>query len=398
MSNGRVKRENNTLVIEQQSTGLKRPIPVEDVESLYVFGEVDLNSKVLNFLSQKRIALHLFNYYGHYSGTFHPREYLHSGFLLVKQAAHYSNQVQRTTLARETVQASAHSILRTLGYYVRRKGGAEAAEPVGEIAPTYEPMNAAAEVDFSEQESEIDATVKAGSLALDLEPESTTADAGYDPIAGLPRELHEEPARESLAGIYASIGSLAGQLAGADRVDVLRGLEGKMRERYYSAWGDILIDGWRLDRRVRRPPDNELNALISFGNSWLYTICLGEIYRTQLTPTIAYLHEPGDRRFSLALDLSELFKPLIVDRVIFKLVNTRQIDTSHFDKTMDGCLMNDAGKTMFLKELESKLATTIKHRRLGRSVSYRQLIRLECYKLVRHLTGLDKYKAFRAWW
>ena len=361
MSNGRVKRENNTLVIESQSTGLKRPIPVEDVESLYVFGEVDLNSKLLNFLSQKRIALHIFNYYGHYSGTFHPREYLHSGFLLVKQAAHYSNRVQRVALARETVQASAHSIMRTLGYYVRRKPGSaavEAAEPAGEIAPTSEAMNPAAEVDFSEQEAQIDATVRVESLVLDLEPDAM-GDAGYDEISGLPVGVAEEPSRESLAGIYASIESLAGQLADAPNVDVLRGLEGKMRERYYSAWGDILVDDWRLERRVRRPPDNELNALISFGNSWLYTVCLGEIYRTQLTPTIAYLHEPGDRRFSLALDLSELFKPLIVDRVIFKLINTRQMDTSHFDKSMEGCLMNESGKKIFLKELEDKLATTI---------------------------------------
>ena len=67
------------------------------------------------------------------------------------------------------------------------------------------------------------------------------------------------------------------------------------------------------------PPDNEVNALISFGNSHLYTVCLGELYRTQLTPTISYLHEPGARRFSLALDLSEIFKPLIVDRAIFRL-------------------------------------------------------------------------------
>ena len=101
-----------------------------------------------------------------------------------------------------------------------------------------------------------------------------------------------------------------------------------MRERYYQAWRHILSDGWTFERRVRRPPDNEVNALISFGNSLLYTVCLGEIYRTQLTPTISYLHEPGARRFSLALDLSEIFKPLIVDRAIFRLLNTGQLKDS----------------------------------------------------------------------
>jgi CRISPR-associated protein Cas1 len=171
-----------------------------------------------------------------------------------------------------------------------------------------------------------------------------------------------------------------------------------MRERYYEAWGHILSGSWEFSLRVRRPPDNEVNALISFGNSHLYTICLSEIYRTQLTPTISYLHEPGVRRFSLALDLSEIFKPLIVDRAIFRLLNTNQMKPEHFDRSLNGCYLTDAGKKVFLAALEARLGTTIHHRRLGRHVSYRHLIRLECYKLIRHLTEVETYKAFRAWW
>ena len=156
--------------------------------------------------------------------------------------------------------------------------------------------------------------------------------------------------------------------------------------------------GWEFTERVRRPPDNEINALISFGNAHLYTICLSEIYRTQLTPTISYLHEPGTRRFSLALDLSEIFKPLLVDRCIFRLVNSRQIKPEHFDRSLHGCYLSDAGKRLFIQALEERLSKTIQHRTLGRHVSYRHLIRLECYKLIRHLTGVEAYRAFRAWW
>ena len=149
---------------------------------------------------------------------------------------------------------------------------------------------------------------------------------------------------------------------------------------------------------MRRPPDNEVNALISFGNGHLYTICLSEIYRTQLTPTISYLHEPGVRRFSLALDLSEIFKPLLVDRAIFRLINTGQLQDSDFDRSMNGCYLTDSGRKKYLIALEERLSATIHHRRLGRHVSYRHLIRLECYRLIRCLTGLEPYKAFRAWW
>ena len=183
-------------------------------------------------------------------------------------------------------------------------------------------------------------------------------------------------------------------------MNALRGIEGKMRERYYQAWRHIVSgEAWAFERRVRRPPDNEVNALISFGNGFLYTVCLSEIYRTQLTPTVSYLHEPGARRFSLALDLSEIFKPLIVDRAIFRLLNTGQLKPAqHFDKSLDGCYLSEAGRKLFLAALEERLGATIKHRRLGRHVSYRHLIRLECYKLVRHLTGIEPYRAFRAWW
>jgi CRISPR-associated protein Cas1 len=382
LSNGRVRRDQNTIFIDQESTGLKKPIPVEDVDSLYVFGEVDLNTKVLNFLTQKHIPLHVFNYYGYYSGTYYPREYLHSGYMLVQQVEHYSDPVKRLVLAKETVRASAHSMLKNIAYYARRgAGSAEDKEPVGEIGT--EAVNSGVPTD-AETEAAVDTAVAIDDLS--------------DDAAG---ELDAEQAADSsssLGAILEAVTRLAVSIDSQTAIDDLMGVEGKMRERYYEAWGSILRDGWAFERRVRRPPDNEVNALISFGNSMLYTVCTSEIYRTQLTPTISYLHEPGARRFSLALDLAELFKPLIVDRAIFRLLNTRQMSESHFDKSLDGCVLNDAGKKLYLAALEERLGATIRHRRLGRHVSYRHLIRLECYKMIRHLTGIEPYRAFRAWW
>ena len=211
-------------------------------------------------------------------------------------------------------------------------------------------------------------------------------------------EIAFEEESEPLTDLRTTITNLAALIDSQPIVNAVRGIEGKMRERYYRAWPHILNTDWTFESRVRRPPDNEINALISFGNSVLYTVCLSEIYRTQMTPTISYLHEPGARRFSLALDLSEIFKPLLVDRAIFRLVNSGQLQSKHFDRSLNGCFLTDSGKKLFLSELENRLATTIKHRRLGRSVSYRHLIRLECYKMIRHLTSLEDYRAFRAWW
>ena len=68
-----------------------------------------------------------------------------------------------------------------------------------------------------------------------------------------------------------------------------------------------------------------INSLISFINSLIYSVALAEIYKTSLSPYISYLHEPGTRRFSLSLDITEIFKPLIVDRMLFSMLNKNQI-------------------------------------------------------------------------
>ena len=400
LSNGRVKREANTLYIENEA-GQKKPVPIEDVESLYLYGEVDLNTKLLNFLTKHKVPLHVFNYYGFYAGSYYPREYLHSGYLLVHQVGHYGDTAKRLALAQELVRGAAHSLLRNIAYYEKRKGGAgEEREPAGEIGgEDSSVLSVEGSVQSGiptdpETEAAVDATAVLPAEASDTG--GATADPEeLDPLVGT---VVWDEVSTPLGTLRDVISGLSDLIGAQTEINSVRGIEGKMRERYYQAWRHILSEEWTFERRVRRPPDNEVNALISFGNSHLYTVCLSEIYRTQLTPTISYLHEPGARRFSLALDLSEIFKPLIVDRAIFRLINTGQLKDTHFDKSLDGCFLTDPGKKLFLSALEDRLSTTIKHRRLGRSVSYRHLIRLECYKLVRHLTGVETYRAFRAWW
>jgi hypothetical protein len=303
-------------------------------------------------------------------------------------------------VAREFVKGAAHSLVRNIAYYERRRPGDEPdRDPPGEIGA--DPPNTGIPTDET-AETAVDDSLSSppwqGGAGGGPNTESGVEDDGIEHDTPVSSDSRAADSPLPLAALRSVIEGLASAIGAEADVDALRGIEGKMRERYYQAWRHIVGGDWAFDRRVRRPPDNEVNALISFGNSMLYTVCLSEIYRTQLTPTISYLHEPGVRRFSLALDLSEIFKPLIVDRAIFRLLNTGQLKESHFDKDMNGCFMNDAGKKVFLGALEERLGSTIRHRRLGRHVSYRHLIRLECYKLIRHLTEVETYRAFRAWW
>ncbi len=141
-----------------------------------------------------------------------------------------------------------------------------------------------------------------------------------------------------------------------------------------------------------------INTLISFVNTLIYTKVLGEIYQTQLDPTISYLHEPGDRRFSLSLDLSEIFKPILADRLIFSLLNRRQITEKSFTKGLNYLHLTKSASKTIVSELDNKLQTTIRHKELDKSVSYQYLIRLECYKLIKHILGEKNYEPFKIWW
>lgn len=153
-----------------------------------------------------------------------------------------------------------------------------------------------------------------------------------------------------------------------------------------------------MGSRTKQPPENEVNALISFGNMMCYTETLRAVHQTQLNPTISFLHTPGERRYSLCLDISEIFKPIIVDRVIFKVLNKHALSNSHFDNKLNKCLLNEKGKKIFVKAMEERYDETFRHRSLGRNVSYKHLIKLECYKLLKDILGIEEYKPFKMYW
>lgn len=316
-----------SLFEEDEVASQVKPIPVEDIEAFYIFAQVNFNTAFLNFLSKHRIPAHVFNYYGGYSGTYYPREYLISGYLLVHQVEHYRDRELRMILAKKIIDAASFNILKNLKYYNNRDRNLQ--HLIDEIE--------AARIRIDESRSPAD----------------------------------------------------------------LMSVEGHIRERYYQAWDAILATGdevFRFERRTRQPPQNAINALVSFGNGVLYTTVLSEIYRTQLHPALSFLHEPSERRFSLSLDIAEIFKPMFVDRVIFKLVNNNELQEKHFQKELNFCYLKEPGRRVFVKEFDDKLKTTIRHRTLERDVSYRRLIRLELYKLIKHLTGVEVFDGFKIWW
>ncbi len=189
-----------------------------------------------------------------------------------------------------------------------------------------------------------------------------------------------------------------GKLAGAKDVTELMGFEGLIHKIYYDAWNKIVDQTIDFTKRVKRPPDNMINTLISFMNSLIYTKVLSEIYHTQLNPTISYLHVPGTRRYSLCLDIAEIFKPLLGDRLIFSLLNRNQITPDSFTKELNGLHLTKTASQTIVHNLDERLNTTIYHKELEKQVSYQYLMRLECYRLIKHLLGEKLYEGFQIWW
>jgi len=324
---GRMSRKDNTLkftsVDENGMEGPPKYIPVEGVSDLYCFGALDANSALYNFLGKEQIAVHFFDYYEHYTGSFMPKDYLLAGKMQIEQTKHYSSKAKRLAIARKFVEGAAFNILKNLRYYQSRG-----------------------------------------------------------------REL---------SGIIENIGQYSSIISSTTDVDMLMGIEGNIRQTYYDAF-DIILNDFAMNGRSKQPPKNEVNALVSFGNMMCYTLCLGQIYHTQLNPTISFLHEPGYRRYSLALDLAEIFKPILVDRTIFKVLNKKEIQARDFDVQVNGVILKESARKVFVRAFEERINETIRHRALSRNVSYKHLVRLECYKLTKHLLNMEEYKPFKSWW
>jgi len=155
------------------------------------------------------------------------------------------------------------------------------------------------------------------------------------------------------------------------------------------------IVGFEFEKRTKRPPKNELNALISFLNTLLYTDLINQGRLTYLNLSISFLHEPQDSRFSLVLDIAEIFKPVIVFPLITYLLNKKVLTKEDFERLGEGVLLNKNGKKKVLINYEKKMNETIKVRSLGKKVRYRTLLKLEFYKIIKHLLSDKNYEPYK---
>ena len=175
----------------------------------------------------------------------------------------------------------------------------------------------------------------------------------------------------------------------------LFGYEGRAGRDYFSTFGEMLNDDWNFSGRNRRPPRDPVNALLSFGYALLTGQCIGACYAAGLDPFTAFLHAPVYARPALALDLMEEFRPVIVDSVVLRVINTGQLTPTDFEERLGGVYMSDTARRTFVEAYERRMNTEVIHPLRGETMTYREVILTQARLLAKVCLGEEaEYRPF----
>jgi len=210
--------------------------------------------------------------------------------------------------------------------------------------------------------------------------------ANHNMIANL--RYYQYQGKKTLAATIKAMQKQAAKIAEVNSIESLMGVEGQLHLWYYDAWK--VIDA-KLDfgNRVRRPPNNPINCLLSFINQMVYTVVRHEISKTHLEETFSMLHSPSYGRASLSLDLAEPFKPVLSDMLIFRLVKRRMINEHWFKQKDQVCLLSETGR----KHVAEQFSIRLEEKYQGKS--FREWIYRDAIALEREVLGVSEYESFK---
>ena len=209
-------------------------------------------------------------------------------------------------------------------------------------------------------------------------------------------------ASERAAGLQVAGDQLSDLIAGAARcraVNSLSGVEGRGAAVYFGVFRHLIQgEEWEFGGRNRRPPRDPVNALLSFGYTVLAHNVESAVRAVGLDPYIGFLHQVAYNRPSLALDLVEEFRCIIVDSVVLRCLNNNIILPAHFDVIPDGThpvLLNDEGRGRFIRELETRFNLEFKHPASHERVTYRRCFEIQARHMARCMQSGDLYRPFK---
>jgi len=175
--------------------------------------------------------------------------------------------------------------------------------------------------------------------------------------------------------------------------------EARIKQIYYSSFNVIINNPYfKFATRSTNPPLDRINAMLSYGYAILYGLIRSILYRSRLQINLPFIHGTTRDPEGLQYDIADIFKPVIVDRLVFRMLNKNQINEKHFVEHKGGVYLNKTGSILYLKEFENLLKSTILQVNLKRSLSYRSIISREIHKITNDVHLKEQYKGFRMKW
>ena len=302
-------------------------VPLAKVEQVMVLGDITLTTPALHALLERRIAVHFLSARGRSYGALTADWGKNSGLRLAQYAL-FGDTARRFIVARDCVAGKLLNMRTTLLRYARNRDDNAH-------------LHAAAH------------TIRGCLRALARLP----APAAADPTV----RMH-------------GLGPLLG-------------LEGSASAAYYGVFATLLKGEWGFNGRVKRPPTDPINALLSFGYTVLTNQIVSLIHAVGLDPGLGVLHQPGFGKPALALDLIETFRPIIVDSVVITMVNTGQITPHDLTEELGAYRLNDDARRAFLEKLETRLTERVQHPIFGYQTTYRRCIELQARLFAKYAMG-----------
>lgn len=203
--------------------------------------------------------------------------------------------------------------------------------------------------------------------------------------------MRNSKSEEGVEEAAARLRHLANSVDTANDLEQLLGMEGAAARTYFSEFASMLInfgsDGFEFEGRNRRPPRDPVNSLLSLGYALLTQSLTAACYSVGFDPYCGIMHQDRFGRPSLALDIAEEFRPIIVESVVLSVLNNRQIKSRDFVERATGVALKDQARKTFLNAYENRLDNELTHPTYEYKVTYRRALELQSRVMAAHLLG-----------
>ena len=325
------------------SPARKEHIPLVKIDEVVVLGEVTLTASALHLLLERNIEITFLSHFGQFKGRLSP-PFSKNAILRLAQYQAHQDMATRCELARRFVIGKLTNQRTMLQRYQRRQSDAEMRQAIEQTGNLLRQLT---------------------TLPLEKTHVAQRLASGDNRIAGTPLEA-------------------------------ILGMEGAGSAAYFRCFGKLLSDPrqWPFAGRVKRPPTDPVNALLSFGYA-LATLLVSAVQLVGFDHFVGYLHSSFYGRPALALDLVEEFRPIIVDSVVLNMLNHRMLTPNDFVVELGAYRLKDERRKVFFSKLEERLNEEISHPIFGYKVTYRRCLELQVRLVAKCVTGeIEEYPPF----